>query len=107
MATLIFKLDRALVHQAHLSAHISPLNSAYSGYHAALAARLARQTGDPVAAQSQALALVDTMVHRQAAMLAYNDIAWVFGVMFLATVPLLFLLSRKRTTQAASPSTQP
>jgi DHA2 family multidrug resistance protein len=104
VATLIERFS--LVHQAHLRAHISPLNSAYSGYHAALAARLARQTGDPVAAQSQALALVDTMVHRQAAMLAYNDIAWVFGVMFLCTLPFLFLLSRRKTAQAASTSAQ-
>ena len=53
-------------------------------------ARLARQTGDPVAAQGQALALVDNLVHRQAAILAYNDLAWLFGIMFLATLPLLF-----------------
>ena len=74
VATLVERFS--MVHQAHLSAHISNLNSAYPGYHAALAARLSHQTGDPVAAQSQALALVDTLVHRQAAMLAYNDGAY-------------------------------
>jgi len=104
VATLIERFS--VVHQAHLSAHISNLNSTYPGYQAALVARLARQTGDPVAAQSQALALVDTLIHRQAAMLAYNDLAWFFGVMFLGTIPFLFLLSRRKRAQAASPSTQ-
>ena len=104
VATLIERFS--VVHQAHLSAHISNLNSTYPGYQAALVARLARQTGDPVAAQSQALALVDTLIHRQAAMLAYNDLAWFFGVMFLGTIPFLFLLSRRKIAQAASPSTQ-
>ena len=104
VATLIERFS--VVHQAHLSAHISNLNSAYPAYHATLATRLSRQTGDPVAAQSQALALVDSLVHRQAAMLAYNDIAWFFGVMFLGTIPFLFLLSRKRIARAGSTSTR-
>src|SRR5882672_5438776 len=102
VATLIERFS--VVHQAHLSAHISNLNSTYPGYHAALVARLARQTGDPVAAQSQALALVDSLIHRQAAMLAYNDLAWFFGVMFLGTLPFLFLLSRRQIAQAANTS---
>jgi DHA2 family multidrug resistance protein len=95
VATLLERFS--IVHEAHLSTHISRLNSAYPSYHAALVARLAQQTGDPVAAQSKALALVDTLVHRQASMLAYNDLAWVFGIMFLCTLPLLYLLPRRKT----------
>lgn len=95
VATLLERF--AIVHEAHLSTHISRLNSAYPSYHAALVARLAQQTGDPVAAQSKALALVDSLVHRQASMLAYNDLAWVFGIMFLCTLPLLYLLPRHKT----------
>lgn len=95
VATLVERFS--IIHQAHLSTHISSLNSAYTGYHDALAARLAHQAGDPVAAQSKALAIVDAMVQRQATMLAYNDMAWVFGVMFLCTLPFLCLLSRRKT----------
>jgi DHA2 family multidrug resistance protein len=100
VATLVERFS--VMHQAHLSVHISNLNSAYASYYATLVARLGRQTGDPVAAQSQALALVDNLVHRQAAILAYNDLAWLFGIMFLATLPLLFFLPRRHRAQAAS-----
>jgi MFS transporter, DHA2 family, multidrug resistance protein len=100
VATLVERFS--VIHQAHLSTHISNLNSAYASYYATLVARLTRQTGDPVAAQGQALALVNNLVHRQAAILAYNDLAWLFGIMFLATLPLLFFLPRRHRAQAAS-----
>ncbi len=104
VATLVERFS--VIHQAHLSAHISNLNSAYSSYYATLVARLARQTGDPVAAQGKALALVDNLVNRQAAILAYNDLAWLFGIMFLATLPLLFFLPRRQGAQAARTPSQ-
>jgi DHA2 family multidrug resistance protein len=104
VATLLERFS--VVHQAYLSTHISHLNTAYPGYATALAARLAHQTGDPVAAQHQALGLVDALVHRQAAMLAYNDVARVFGVLFLCTLPLLWLFPRRHSVQSGSPSVQ-
>ena len=104
VATLVERFS--VIHQSHLSAHISSLNSAYSSYYGTLAARLTRQTGDPVAAQGKALAMVDSLVHRQAAILAYNDLAWLFGIMFLATLPLLFFLPRRPRAQAASKSSR-
>jgi DHA2 family multidrug resistance protein len=94
VATLLQRFS--IIHEAHLSTHISRLNDTYPGYHAALAARLAQQTGDPVAAQNKALALVDNLVHRQASMLAYNNLAWIFGIMFLCTLPLLYLFPRRK-----------
>ena len=98
VATLLERF--AVVHHAYLSVHISGLNPTYPGYATALAARLAHQTGDPVAAQRQALALVETVVQRQAAMLAYNDVARVFGVLFLCTLPLLWLFPRRHRVHA-------
>jgi DHA2 family multidrug resistance protein len=92
------------VHQAYLSTNISPLNNTYSAYAAALTARLSRQVGDPVAVQNKVLALADTLVQRQAAMLAYNDIAWFFGVMFLGALPFVWLLSRRKIAQTARKS---
>jgi hypothetical protein len=35
-------------------------------------------------------------------MLAYNDLAWTLGVMFLATLPLLLLLRRRHATPTAA-----
>src|SRR6266568_2055571 len=104
VATLLERFS--IVHQAYLSTHISRLNNTYPGYATALAARLSHQTGDPVAAQSQALALVDALVHRQAAILAYNDVARVFGVLFLCTLPLLLLFPRTKRTHPARISPQ-
>jgi len=49
---------------------------------------------------------VDNLVNRQAAILAYNDLAWLFGIMFLATLPLLFFLPRRQRAQAASKPSQ-
>jgi len=104
VATLLERFS--VVHHVHLSAHISNLNNAYPGYYTALAARLLPQTGDPVAAQNQALAMIDALVHRQAAMLAYNDIARFFGVMFLCTLPLLLLFPRRKSARPSSTSTR-
>ncbi len=99
VATLLERFSGA--HYAYVSAHTSRLNTAYPAYYAALAGRLAHQTGDPTVVQSQALALMDTVVHRQAVMLAYNDIAGVFGVLFLCTLPCLLLLPRSHSAQPA------
>jgi len=104
VATLLERFS--VVHHAYLSTHISGLNPAYPGYATALAARLSHQTGDPVAAQRQALALVEALLQRQAAMLAYNDVARVFGVLFLCTLPLLLLFPRTKRTHSARISPQ-
>jgi DHA2 family multidrug resistance protein len=100
VATLVDRFSVA--HRGHLIEHISPLNPAYLSYHAHLTDRLVQGGGDPVAAPQKALALVNAEVNRQAAILAYNDLAWTFGTMFLATLPLLFLLSRRQATPTAT-----
>jgi MFS transporter, DHA2 family, multidrug resistance protein len=104
VATLIDRFSVA--HRGHLIEHISPLNPAYFTYHAHLTERLVQSGGDPVAAPQKALALVNAEVNRQAAMLAYNDLAWTLGVMFLATLPLLFLLRRRQAAPSAAPATR-
>src|SRR5215831_5544072 len=102
VATLLERFS--VVDHAYLTVHISGLNTTYPGYATALAARLAHQTGDPVAAQRQSLALVEALLQRQAAMLAYNDVARVFGVLFLCTLPLLWLFPRRHRVQSGRTS---
>jgi DHA2 family multidrug resistance protein len=104
VATLIDRFSVA--HRGHLIEHISPLNPTYLSYHANLTARLVQGGGDPVAAPQKALALVNAEVNRQAAILAYNDLAWTFGTMFLATLPLLFLLSRRQVAPSVTQATK-
>src|SRR5262249_18512946 len=102
VATLIERFS--IVHREHLRTHISTLSGAYLGYHTALTARLAQPTGAPVAAQNKALALADSLVNRQATMLAYNDIAWVFSIMFLCIVPFIVLFLRQPAAAPAIPA---
>lgn len=90
---------RSTFHRVRLISYIHPLNSAYVATQAALATRLIQQQVDPASAQVKALALIDHTVNRQATMLAYNDIAWIMGTMFLGVVPLLFLLPGKNRDQ--------
>ena len=105
VATLVERFST--VHRAHLIPHISDLNSTHQAYQASLTARLVQGGVEPLAAQHKALALVDAEVNRQATMLAYNNISWVLGVMFLATLPLLVLFSRKRSRQPAAHAAEP
>ena len=92
VATLIERFTAA--HRGHLIAHVSAFNPVFHGRHEALASGLATRLGDDVAAHSTALALIDAEVTRQATILAYNDIAWIFGMMFLATLPFVVLFGR-------------
>jgi DHA2 family multidrug resistance protein len=96
VATLIERFS--VGHRVHLVPHVSDFNSRFQDYHTDLTAHLSSRIGDPLAAESKALALIDAEVNRQATMLAYNDIASLFGLMFLCTLPLLFLLSRRQAT---------
>jgi DHA2 family multidrug resistance protein len=93
VATLIERFS--IAHRAHLVPHVSGFNTLFQGHYADLTDRLTAQVGDPMLAEGKALALVDAEVNRQATMLAYNDIAALFGLMFLCTLPMLFLLSRR------------
>ena len=40
--------------------------------------------------------LLNGMINRQAAMMAYNDVSWVLGLLFLATIPLALLLPGRK-----------
>jgi MFS transporter, DHA2 family, multidrug resistance protein len=103
VATLVDRFSTG--HRVHLVPHISDLNSVHRDSHAALTAGLFHGGVDPFTAQHRALALVDAEVNRQATMLAYNNISWIFGVMFLATLPLLLLFPRRIAGPPASKAT--
>jgi DHA2 family multidrug resistance protein len=51
---------------------------------------------DSVTAQQRAHAAIWGMVQRQAAMLSYNDVFRLLGWMFLALLPLLFLMKKPK-----------
>jgi DHA2 family multidrug resistance protein len=91
---------RSLFHRVQLIPHISSLNSAYLTAHASLAAQIGQQQAvDSASAQFEALALINTMVNRQARMLAYNDVSWLLAVMFLIALPFILFLRRHQDWQ--------
>ena len=56
------------------------------------------QSGDPVAAQNQAIALIDRTVRREANVMAYNDCFFFMGcALFLSALLVLFFKKFKPT----------
>jgi hypothetical protein len=51
---------------------------------------------DPGAAEKTALRVLDGIVGRQAAMIAYNTIHFLLGALFLSAVVLVFFIQDKR-----------
>jgi DHA2 family multidrug resistance protein len=70
-----------------------------------LTGQLASRGLPPGVAEDSALKLLDSTVVRQATMMAYNDVFWMMGVMFVFCFPFLLLLGgriRHRAAAAAS-----
>jgi DHA2 family multidrug resistance protein len=57
-----------------------------------MTAELAERGMPPGLATDSALRRLEGTVNRQATMLAYNDVFWLLGMLFVLTVPLLLLL---------------
>ncbi|WP_022664026.1 DHA2 family efflux MFS transporter permease subunit [Desulfospira joergensenii] len=81
VATLVARGQQ--VHRADLVAHVTPYNPNLSGYLHQLSGHLSGQG---------AMAFVDRVIIQQATMLAYNDVSMIFGLLFLAVLPFVFLL---------------
>ncbi len=96
-ATLITR--RTAFHRLHLVSNVTPFSDAYAQIKSGIQSYVAGRAGAPYAAQ-RALGMVEGMVQRQARMLAYNDVSWVMGVMFLLVLPLIFLLPGRKKLQA-------
>jgi DHA2 family multidrug resistance protein len=82
------------VHRTDLTAHVSAYNPAYRSFLASATALLQHQGLSALQAGQAALGLINQLVNRQATMMAYNGAAYALGFLFLATVPLVFLLPR-------------
>jgi len=95
VATLVARGQQ--IHRLPLVSHVSELDPAYLQFRQHVGGLLDQAGMGPAALSRAAPALADQLVNRQATMLAFNDVSWVLGVMFLFMIPLLlFLPSRKR-----------
>jgi DHA2 family multidrug resistance protein len=92
---------RATVHRGHLIEHLTPYDGSLFQALDSLAGRLMSRGLPPGLAEESALKLLDGTVNRQATMMAYNDVFWMMGVLFLVGLPLLLFL-RARTPPTRS-----
>ncbi len=94
VATMQVRLEQT--HIGVLGAHVNALNlgplqtmQQLKGYFAAVG-------GDPVAAGHRAYVAMWDMVLQQAAMLSYNDVFRLLGVMFLLMLPMIFIMRKPK-----------
>jgi DHA2 family multidrug resistance protein len=83
---------RTAVHRARLVEHLTPYDPQVAQRLDGMAAGLAERGVLPGLAADRALRLLEGTVNRQATMLAYNDVFWLLGMLFVLTLPLLLLL---------------
>jgi DHA2 family multidrug resistance protein len=75
--------------------HVTPYDLCTAQTIDGLTGRLVTTSGlAPGVAEDSALKLLDGAVNRHAAMMAYNDVFWLMGMLFILTIPCLFLMSR-------------
>jgi len=84
------------IHRAHLSGHINPYNSNWADFQQRAAALLSQSGLNPGQLQHAGQELINFLVSRQATMMAYNDVAMIMGLMFLATLPSIFFIPSRR-----------
>jgi len=89
-ATIVSRSQQ--IHRTYLVEHVNPFNPIYHEF-SELTAKFLAQTGVQADALRQtAHALINRIVNLQATMLAYNDVSWYFGILFLFVVPFVLLL---------------
>ena len=95
--------QRSAFHRARLVDHITPYDTGTRQALDGLTGQLAASRGlSPGVAEDSAIKLLDGVVNQQATMLAYNDIFWLMGMVFIIGIPFLLLLGGRRS-QASNP----
>jgi DHA2 family multidrug resistance protein len=94
VATLMDRYSQ--MHRVPLAEHVSDLNPAFVAQLHRLTQRLIEHGVNPAQAETAAVAVIDRMVNGQAKMLAFDDLSFVLGVMFIVVTPLVLLLPGRR-----------
>jgi MFS transporter, DHA2 family, multidrug resistance protein len=85
--------QRAQFHQLRLVEHLNPYNPAYTQELSAIARGLFPRAGlDPTSVNQLATGMLYGQVQRQAFASAFVDVFWLLTLMFVAMLPLVFLL---------------
>lgn len=91
---------RIQFHRVRLTEHVTVLDPAIESFRSGAAAHLFSQGLSLHGAGRGALAMLNALVNRQAAMLAYNDASVVLGLLLIVTVPMIFLLPARKKAMA-------
>jgi len=101
VATLVSR--RTTSHAAQLSEHFNPYSdAARRAFEGARSLFLSKGSSLSVATQ-QAYAALSGIVHRQAAMIAFVDVTRLLGLIFIAVIPLVFIMKRPARRAAVPP----
>jgi len=90
VATLVSRGTQ--IHRTYLVDHVNEFSANFLHFQAQAIEKLYRGGVNPAAIKQIFYALVNSLVNRQASMLAYNDVSWILGLLFLATIPFILLL---------------
>jgi len=86
---------RTVFHRARLADHVTPYDPTTSQVLDGLTGRLATAGGlPPGLAEDSAIKLLDGTVTRHATMMAFNDVFWLMGMLFILTIPCLMFMSK-------------
>jgi DHA2 family multidrug resistance protein len=94
--------QRASVHRRHLVEHLTPYDGGTVQAIEGLTGQLVYSGLAPGVAEESALKLLDTTVSRQATMMAYNDMFWLMGMLFVLGLPLLALIGSQARRSAST-----
>jgi DHA2 family multidrug resistance protein len=91
------------MHRIYLSEHLTSYDGGTQHALDSLSGRLTSSGLPPGVAEENALKLLDSGVALQAKMMAYNDVFWLMGMLFLLGLPLLIpITNRVRRQKSAS-----
>ncbi len=100
IATIIARQQQ--VHHVQLAAHVSDTNPLFVTAYQQATGVLTAHGANPAQAPQLAMGIVDRILNGQARMMAYNDASLVLAVLFLLTIPLVFLLPSRRSRRRAA-----
>jgi DHA2 family multidrug resistance protein len=81
------------IHINTLTANVVPSSPQAQGLVNGMKGMMMMQGGaDPATAQRMANGVVENMIRQQAAIMAFNDVFWLLAMIFLAMLPLIFLM---------------
>jgi DHA2 family multidrug resistance protein len=98
MTTLLSRLTQK--HQAFLGAHAAPGSGPFEAMRSGLAGAWQQQGLSMADAMQRAGAQIYMMAQRQARLLAYVDVIWIFVLFTLVLVPIPFLMQRPKKVAA-------